>query len=326
MSGRMSRLSGGRFGPACLGLTAWLAAVVGCVVQFGWPANAATYGALAAGLAFIALAVLARGRRARRIWWGGFILHTLFLLVPMETVSLLDFGSGRTGVSASLYLFDTQMLYRKDGPNTQLLRSLGAARATKWKWAGMRSTAFGFGSWRDGSDLTVELALIGQPHLGPVLERLPDDHARRQVLACLGDPDNCARIYQEMLLVMLWEYGYPPGMDARSWWAGHAGIFRSHPDPEATARLVSNLTDHFRQVLERRLASRREVADAWAVLNSQGGVLGGDSRAYVALKGMHGQPLAADAWVNRIAWWPASTPPAPAATSAPEGATGRAVP
>jgi len=304
--------------PAIAGLAAWVGVVFTCVLHYGWPANVGTYLALAAGLAFVAMAVQARGRCTRWIWWGGFILHNFFLLVPMETASLLDFGTGHKGVSTSLCLFDAQtLLYRKDGPNTQLLRRLGALGETKWEWAGVRSTGFGFGTWRDGADVMVEFALIGQPHLGSVLERLPEDLARRQVLARLGDPENCARVYQEMLLVMLWEYGYPPGLDAQSWWARHAEIFRSHPNPEATARLVDGLADHFEQVLEQRPAKRPEVDLAWAVLTSQGGVVGGDGRVCLALKVIHGEPLATDAWVNRIAWWPAATP---ATTSAPASA------
>ncbi|OQB85994.1 MAG: hypothetical protein BWX88_01394 [Planctomycetes bacterium ADurb.Bin126] len=323
MSGRVSRLGGGRLQPAIAGLAAWVGVVFTCVLHYGWPANVGTYSALAGGLAFVAMAVLARGRCSRWVWWGGFILHNFFLLVPMETASLLDFGTGRKGVSASLYLFDTHvLLYRKDGPNTRLLRRLGTDREARWRFAATRTDTFGFGSWRDGFDVTVEFALIGQPHLGPVLARVPDDPARRQVLICLCDPENCARVYQEMLLVMLWEYGYPPGLDAQSWWARHAEIFRTHPDPEATARLVDGLADHFRKVLEERPAKQPEVDLAWAVLNSQGGVVGGDHRLSVALKAIYGQPLAADAWVNRIAWWAAATPAVSTTTSAPHLGTG----
>ncbi|KKK72880.1 hypothetical protein LCGC14_2899450, partial [marine sediment metagenome] len=300
-----------RGGSSALWCILWIALMLPIVGRFGWPANAATWAAVLGSGVLLVLAVLMRGRRGRRVWWVGFGLYYLILLLPFETYGMLDFRSGRTGVDAVLvWEIGPRLRYQRDGQNTAVLEDLSGRGTPAWRSAGLSSTFFGLGSWMDGSDVTVQSALIGQPCLREVLNRLPDDRAKTQVLGCLTDPTNVARVHQEQLLLTLWLLGYPKGHDAVSWWQQHRDIFRSYPDEAVAARLVYGLHDRFRSVLGEPSHSDSAHHHLWVLHHHvRGSVIGGDPALAIAVMQRwvdDGGEAPEDAWADRIAWWPAA--------------------
>jgi hypothetical protein len=277
---------------------------------FGWPANIATWVAVLCSGALPVVSVLIRGQRKRQaLLLAG--LYCLILVFPFETNALLDFHSGRTGIDATLvWRGGPTLRYREDGPNTAMLQRLLVPRAEAWRCAGLRSTFFGLGSWRDGSDVTVGSAMIGDPYLREALDRLPNEQARVRVLTCLSDPANVARIHQEQLLLTLCALGYPKGHDAASWWRKHEDLFRPEPDAAVVARLVWGLHDRFLAVLG-RASNDDQARHHLFVLDHhlRPSPIGGDRALAGAImerlidtEGDDKMP--ADAWINRIAWWP----------------------
>jgi hypothetical protein len=206
----------------------WLVLLV--IFRFGWPANIVTWGAVLCSGVLPTVSVLMRWQRKRKALLRVSGLYCLILLFPFETDALLDFHSGRTGIDATLVCGGGPKLrYREDGPNTAMLQRLLPRRSESWRYAGLRSTFFGLGSWYDGADVTVGSAMIGEAYLPETLDWLPNEQARVRVLTCLSDPANVARVHQEQLLLTLCELGYPKGQDAASWWRKHEDIFRPEP-------------------------------------------------------------------------------------------------
>jgi len=125
-----------------------------------------------------------------------------------------------------------------DGPNTVLIEQYLGPQSAEWHRYYTYNARIQIGSVYWSADPITPNLLVFRPHLKDIMRMLPSNQARRQVLACLADPGNYARVHQGMLLTCVWAFGFPPGYDAQTWWERHRGLFRSYHDPHEAATLV----------------------------------------------------------------------------------------
>jgi hypothetical protein len=67
---------------------------------------------------------------------------------------------------------------------------------------------------------------------------LPDDNARKTVVASVMDEKNYMRFHQNLLLYALQAIGYPPEEPREVWWARHKNLFAVEHDAVRAAERV----------------------------------------------------------------------------------------
>lgn len=234
----------------------------------------------------------------RRIWLAIAVLFYASFFFPLESDNLVDIRSGRFGVA----LLPTGFRFGRHGPNSALLQSYLGPLTPEWSHSSIRSMLLH--TWRDGDERVNSRSIIFRDSLPQILNRLPSDDARRQVLRCVTDSDNLLRVHQGLLLTCLNEWGYPPGFDANSWWVRHALLFHAEYDVTSAIELVWGWTDRIREVQEDR---PREInAQLYAADNQEKGSWGGDVdfRRFFELRLAQDDPSKPLRPDNRVAWWP----------------------
>lgn len=137
---------------------------------------------------------------------------------------------------------------------------------------------------------------------------LPDDAARRAVVIALAAPNNRLRVHQGLLLVCLYDLGYPEGMDRDSWWAAHSQLFRREYDPKVAASLVCDWLEN----VERIYAGPESPSAVWTQLRAaryqQQGTWGAHvdfAEAFWQIKFGQDEPdVEARRLADAIIWWP----------------------
>lgn len=203
-----------------------------CLLGHGWPIDGFTWFVLAA----TPLTAGVAGYFRRRVITGVVVVFSLFLAFPDPFLviplpgrwSLFDDRGGREGTSLS-----PGLRFGRPGRNTALLEShLGRLEPNWWVQAPR------FPHIRDGNERVYSRSMIRSENLPAILAMLPSDTARRQVLACLTDPDNRLRVHQGLLLACLKQFGFPAGFDAERWWAFHEPTFVRERDADRAARVA----------------------------------------------------------------------------------------
>jgi hypothetical protein len=145
------------------------------------------------------------------------------------------------------------------------------------------------------------------------LALLPDEPARRQVVACLTDPKNNLRMHQSTLLILLKIRGYPPGYDRMSWWAKHQGIFVSEPDLQRVVDTTLGWSNAFWRSIP---SSQRKIHETQAAAASGKLVDLLETHRGLAMRIEWSAPIGPDEmWqraqhsqlvncIERVAWWP----------------------
>lgn len=232
---------------------------LGIIAQYGLPGDLATFLLSLLGLLGIVFGIF-WGFTLNRIGYG--IVMTAYLYVFLarpfasifpflDTYSLFDHQGGRTGIR-----IDPGLRFKKAGPNTPLLESYLGTIEPKWVCQHHYSRRARFLRTHRAKTWLISFS----PQLSNVLKLLPSDEARRTVLACLVDGDNCLRAHQSMLLGCLNEFGFPAGLDSPMWWNRHESLFYRENDPKRAVKLVRGWS---RQV-ERLLAScspKKDLSD-----------------------------------------------------------------
>lgn len=271
---------------------------VGCllVLAVGLPVDGWTWAVVLGVTAWSATA--GPGQRLRALTPILLIAYHIFLFYSMD--ELFDTRGGRRGVR----FWPTGLAFAQHGPNTRLLeRSLGPL-PPEWRH-GWKSINPLFGSIRDGDERVHQYSVIFREYLPDALARLPSDAARKQVLHCLTEPKNLLRVHQGLLLVCLKDWGYPPGMDAVSWWERHRPLFRVECDARQAVLTVAGWTALLmeRPELPNDIRSQARVAEyqewrGW----------GADPefrRTFIEMMGgdlpFHGPHLRAG--VKNVVWW-----------------------
>ncbi|HVJ80203.1 MAG TPA: hypothetical protein VNC50_03950, partial [Planctomycetia bacterium] len=199
------------------------------ILSCGRPANWWTWIGLLLGFVPVAFAWRVRGMRIN--YAALTTAYFLFILIPLWRYPLLDLRGGRRGFES----LPGRFRFVTDGPNTALLEAWLGPLNPDWRNTNTRNGLLD--TFNDGGYVRVNrFNLIFLESLPKALERLPDDSARRRVLACLTDSSNLLRTHQSLLLACLVEIGFPPGTDSDSWWAKHAWVFRQERDPVRAAR------------------------------------------------------------------------------------------
>jgi hypothetical protein len=222
------------------------------------------------------------------------------LLLPLESNYLMDTRGGRLAVE----LLPWHVRFGGDGPNTRLLASYLGPTPPQWRHADVRSMLLR--KWRDGNERVHRRSIIFRSDLSAILSRLPPDEARAQVLRCATDPDNLLRVHQGLLLVCLNEWGYPPGHDAKSWWARHGPLFRQEYDAGAAVRTVAGWTDALEKRSDQTEAVRSQLR---AARYQEHGNWGGDAafgEAFCELSDRaDGRPIPElVGGLAAVDWWP----------------------
>lgn len=191
--------------------------------EYGTPATIITYLALCGIILWtLLLAFPIHGRK--RILFG--LVPVLFFtyVFACEGEYIRDTHGGRNGFEI------WPLRFCQTGINTALLEQYLGKLEPQWKHAGTRAnifttiftTIYGHGDRIDGR------SIIRSPDLKDILALLPTHEARCQVLRCVTDRQNLARVHQGLLLVCLKEWGYPPGYDTAKWWKTNSHIFQPH--------------------------------------------------------------------------------------------------
>jgi hypothetical protein len=180
------------------------------------------------------------------------------------------------------------------GPNTRLLEQWLGPLEPQWQYL----------------DHVNGRNLIFSARLPAILDLLPDDEARRQVLMSLTDSTNLLRFHQGLLLTCVHELGYPPGMDAHSWWDKHVWVFQRERDPARAVRIAWGWQARLpADAIINNVAISIQLS---GIHCQQGDIRGGGDLEfgleYVKFdlaqrykSNNHDNP---DLGVNRIVWWP----------------------
>ena len=193
------------------------------VLRYGVPLDAWTWGGLAVGVALGGTVWLGRSLKEQLVWALLPLAFQVYVHVPWKRWSLRDDHRGRRGV-----LVCGGLRFGNPGPNTALLEALLGPRQPEWRVC----------SLRDGDERVHNRNPVMDPLFPEILAVLPHDEARRQVARCLIEPSNLARVHQGMLLVCLWELGYPEGVAPETWWDVHGQAFEIAQDPDVAVRRV----------------------------------------------------------------------------------------
>ncbi|REK07884.1 MAG: hypothetical protein DWQ37_20995 [Planctomycetota bacterium] len=219
-----------------------------------------------------------------------------FRIIPLQRWSLCDDHGGRRGLQIS-----PMLRFGHDGPNTKLLESyLGPLPPNWWQQAP------NFPGIRDGNERVQSRNPILRDYLPDILEMLPDDAARKQVLTCLVDTENRLRVHQGLLLACLMELGYPPGLNAETWWEAHRDLFKCEHDPVAAAKLTRGW---LRKIERRPIEPSSAMSSLYRAADYQErGSWGGHwdfGEAAMKLEWDH-PPEEIDA-SDKILWWPSAS-------------------
>jgi hypothetical protein len=217
--------------------------------------------------------------------------------IPLDGDYIQDVRGARGGVDFS------GMRFGWKGENTALLESHLGPIQPQWK----HSCSLSFGV-RDGNERVDSRSIIQQEFLGDLLALLRDDEARRMVLKCVTDPTNLLRVHQGLLLVCVYQWGYPPGHDAASWWTKHRWVFYAERDPHQAWRVMWG----WREKIE--AASRDHEwpisSQLHAAYDQEGGAWGGDRKLgelfdrepFWRLSPQ--RPKVQNLGVDQLDWWP----------------------
>ncbi|MCE9555978.1 MAG: hypothetical protein K8T91_21730 [Planctomycetes bacterium] len=149
------------------------------------------------------------------------------VVVPLDGTSIQDTRGGRMGIRVLGFQFVTSTT------NTRLLEGYLGPLEAQWEHHCPLSPYI-----RDGNERVDICSISRYEDLPAILDMLPDDRARRQVLTCITDSKNRLRAHQGLLLVALKTLNYPDGYDVDSWWDKHSHLFRQEYDPSAAAMTV----------------------------------------------------------------------------------------
>jgi len=229
--------------------------------------------------------------------------------VPLDGTYIQDVRGGRDGMQFA------GIRVGWSGPNTDLLEHCLGPLQPEWRHRCCLSPYI-----KDGNERVNSRSIIGSDFLPELLAMLPHDEARRQVLTCLTDSGNLARVHQGLLLTCLYTLGYPPGHDASSWWEHHAPLFQSKDDPDAAVRLVwawceraasydsgkdGDWSNRDSWEIQRQLRAARyqetgswggdfDFGDSYQLFLVQNNLLGGRNT----------KPPIPDLGVDKVIWWP----------------------
>ena len=165
---------------------------------------------------------------------------------------------------------------------------------------------------RDGNERVDSGSIIRCTCLGEMLEVLPSEAAKRQVLICVTDPNNRARIHQGLLVIAIRAWGYPPGYDAETWWTEHAHLFKPMPDPTVAAKTVWGWRERIGSLISASHHDGQELSLYEEYLSTlcsaaryqEQGTWGGDrdfGECYDMLPGTMPPPLVIP---KNVVWWP----------------------
>jgi hypothetical protein len=295
------------------------AACFGVTLLAARPLDAATWMVFSGGVLWSLLfaSVLPRARGAVPSSFVPVVFQALVLayllapreierFVPLDGDYIQDIRGGRHGTQFA------GMRFGQPGPNTALLESYLGPLEPKWKHQCCLSP------WvRDGNERVNSRSIIRRDYLPDVLAMLPDDEARRTVLACMTDPDNLLRVHQGLLLTCVCAWGYPPTHDAVTWWAKHGWVFHS----ERSARDAWRVMWGWREKIQEAAPGREKLAEhdererqVWSQLRAaeyqERGGWGGDEAIAALLNpepswlDSSRRPAVANLGVDRIDWWP----------------------
>ena len=153
----------------------------------------------------------------RAVAW--YLPPKIWLCEDLVPTSIQDVRGGRTGISVLGLRFVTST------NNLELIEHYLGPVEAEWIDHCLLIPV------RDGNERVASRSILRQEYLPDILNKLPNWSARRQVLLCSSDSKNKMRAHQELLLVALYLYDYPPGFDTESWWAKHSHLFRPEYDP-----------------------------------------------------------------------------------------------
>lgn len=236
-------------------------------LYLGWPGDRKTWTMIGGGACLIALATSAPIDVARvsvNLWLTTVVGSLLATGVPSSVI--LDVHGSRRGYEV------LDMNFVSDDDNLALLeRYLGALEPM---WRRVRSLSPSI-LYQETSVLVY--STIGSPELGQLVRLLPDDEARKQVLACLVDFNNQLRFHQGLVVAARLHLQQPPGIDARSWWKARRAFFYSEPDPRKAARAAFGISEPIRREAVKQ--NVRQLLDFYldGTFNQEQGSRGGDS-------------------------------------------------
>jgi len=285
------------------GFAFWTALTLGIImlalvfIGFGFPVDWWTWLGVSMGL----IPVVAAWRPHFISWClaGTTFFYYLTFFFPLERHGLQDLHGGRSGFE----IFPHRFRFGYVGPNTRLLEHRLGSLEAQWQERGTQFMLLS--TWRDGDERVNCRNLIFSEELPAILEQLPTDEARQEVLTCLTDSTNLMRIHQGLLLTCLKELGYPPGMDAQTWWDKHSWVFQRERDPVRAVKITWGWTERLPEN-SNRIAITRQLR---AVYYQERGIWGGDvafGEAVINLQGARnvGNNNDLELGVNRIVWWP----------------------
>jgi hypothetical protein len=277
--------------------------------RYGLPQNLETVHWLALALLFSALATSLRETHSKLALGLLSLAFSWNLHFPVTSAVFQDVRGGRRGLGIYPCL-----RFGHDGPNTHLIEKILGPRPADWRWLCPISS---YGSWiRDGNERVNSRSLIRAEDFAEILSMLPTDRVRKQVTACLCDPENRLRVHQGMLLRCLKELGFPKDYDAGRWWASHSWIFFRCDDPvlaafvtegwlDAVDGLYENVPyghpdfDRFTKIADQRRAAAYQESGAW----------GGDGDFAQGRMILAEEPAARPSLKRgAIVWWPERQP------------------
>jgi hypothetical protein len=270
----------------------------GIFTGLGLPIDTWTWGGVSIGI----IPIVAAWRRGFHsiCFAGATFLYYLTFFIPLERHCLQDVHGGRTGWE----LRPQGFRFGHAGPNTRLLeRQLGPLEA-QWRHSCINFILLA--TFRDGNERVNSRNLIFSPDLPAILEKLPTDAAREQVLICLTDPTNLLRIHQGLLLTCLKEMGYPPGMNPLSWWDKHAWVFHRERDPAEAVKVIWGWTTRLPEDRDSIAITQQLSAVHYQEQGTWGGdgALGEEFLKFEEVMAHNGKKPDSGLGMNRIEWWP----------------------
>jgi hypothetical protein len=276
------------------------------VVVLGSPQNVAAAIAMALPLMAAVVAGSVQKKSVRRAICLFIPLTYVYLFYPWESFYYHDLRSDRHGVK--IY---PELLFGKDGKNSELIRRFLGYHSPEWQYGCIRSFAFGFGDWRDGNERVDSCSLIHQDCLSQLLEKLPDENARAEVLHCITNSKNLLRVHQGLLLSCIYQLGYPNGHTSESWWKKHSSLFMSTEDAVAAASMVAGWRIRIEKSLPENVWEKYWVIGQQlrAARYAEGGVWGGDKSFSNAYDELNIQAWCegkkhANRGLKNVDWWP----------------------
>ena len=187
---------------------------------------------------------------------GGFVLGLLaavylafpwvFQVIPgVEVWSTFDSRGGRVG-----WILTPGLRFGSDGPNTALLENTRGPLEPDWRIGASYSPYI-----RDGNERVDTRNVIRAASFSSMLECLPSDDARHEVMHALTEPENRLRPFQSLLLVCLHDWGYPEEGRPEEWWAQHRDLFAIETDPKKGASLVFDWQPRLESLVAKRPSS-----------------------------------------------------------------------